>query len=149
MNVPIREYDQVLFEEHVEHSTSLHTFVKGRQTCHVGPLARYNLNYDKFPDLVKNLAKEVGLGPKCRNPFKSIIVRALETVFAVDEAVQIIEKYEEPDSPSVPTMLLAFGTESRWNQLMAFWTAVAFANATAPFGPTTRTSQPTSGSATP
>src|SRR3989338_361606 len=29
MNVPIREYDKVLFEEHVEHSTSLHTFVKG------------------------------------------------------------------------------------------------------------------------
>ena len=101
INNPIREYDNVLMEKHVEHSTSLHTFVKGRQACHVGPLARYNLNYDKLPFIVTDLAKAVGLDPQCRNPFKSIIVRALETVFAFDEAISIIEKYEEPDFPSV------------------------------------------------
>ncbi|MDP2653742.1 MAG: nickel-dependent hydrogenase large subunit [Candidatus Omnitrophota bacterium] len=97
----ICEYDRVLVEEHVEHSTSLQTFVKERENCLVGPLARYSLNFDKLPPVVTDLAKQVGVGPDCRNPFKSIVVRCLETVFAIDEAVRIIENYEEPDRPAM------------------------------------------------
>jgi coenzyme F420-reducing hydrogenase alpha subunit len=33
------------------------------------------------------------------NPFKSIIVRMVETVFACDEAIRIIEQYEMPEKP--------------------------------------------------
>jgi len=44
MDILVREYDHYLLEEHVEHSTALHTRVKGRETAHVGPMARYNLN---------------------------------------------------------------------------------------------------------
>jgi coenzyme F420-reducing hydrogenase alpha subunit len=37
-----------------------------------------------------------------RNPFRSIVVRALETLFAVHEARRIIDAYVEPDASSVP-----------------------------------------------
>jgi coenzyme F420-reducing hydrogenase alpha subunit len=37
----------------------------------------------------------------CRNPFKSIVVRAVETVYACDEALRIIEGYERPQAPAV------------------------------------------------
>ena len=35
-----------------------------------------------------------GLGAVCRNPFRSIIVRAVELVYACDEAVRLIEAYD-------------------------------------------------------
>ena len=101
MDIPIREYDDNLIEEHVEHSTALHTNVKGRSFCQVGPLARYNNNFNQLLPISKDAAKKAGLGPTCRNPFKSIIVRCVETVFAFEEAVKIVDEYEEPDAPAV------------------------------------------------
>jgi sulfhydrogenase subunit alpha len=41
------------------------------------------------------------LGPVCRNPFKSIVVRAVETVHACDEALRIIDRYEPPEKPAL------------------------------------------------
>ena len=102
MDVPINEYDSVLIEEHVEHSTALHTYMSGGGVCHVGPLARYSLNYDQLSPLAKQAAKEAGLGETCRNPFQSIIVRGVETVFACEEAIRLVESYEEPDRPYEP-----------------------------------------------
>ncbi len=101
LDIPIREYDNHLVESHVEHSTSLHTNVKGRGTAHVGPLARFNLNFEQLPELAKNVSQEIGLGRHCNNPFKSIMIRAVEVVAAFDESIKIIEDYEEPDRPSV------------------------------------------------
>ena len=101
INAPIREYDDHLIEEQVEHSTSLHTRVKGRDTCHVGPLARYSLNYEQLTPLAKSLAGELKLGKACRNPFKSIIVRGVEMVYAFDDAIRVVEEYEQPSQPRV------------------------------------------------
>ena len=46
-------------------------------------------------------AKEAGLDPSERNPFRSIVVRCVELVYATDEALRLIAEYEEPDAPSV------------------------------------------------
>jgi coenzyme F420-reducing hydrogenase alpha subunit len=101
INTPIRGYDDYLTEEHVAHSTALHTIVKGRDACHVGPMARYSLNFDKLSPLAQEAARAAGLGTECRNPFQSIIVRSVETVYAFDEALRIIESYQMPDQPAV------------------------------------------------
>ncbi len=42
-----------------------------------------------------------GLGPVCSNPFRSIIVRAVEIVYAFEEALRIIAEYEPPRAASV------------------------------------------------
>jgi coenzyme F420-reducing hydrogenase alpha subunit len=99
IDVPICAYDDVLIEEHVPHSTALHSYVKGRGPCHVGPLARYSMNFDQLTSLAKEAAREAGLAETCYNPFKSIIVRGVEVVFAFEEALRIIDEYEEPDHP--------------------------------------------------
>jgi len=99
MDIPISEYDRHLVETQVPHSTALHTHVKQRHTCKVGPLARVNLNFHQLTPIAKETAQEVGLSPECRNPFKSILARLVEVVYAFDEARQIIENYEEPDQP--------------------------------------------------
>ncbi len=76
--------------------------LKGRGAYFVGPLARYNLNFDRLTPLAREVAREAGLGPVCRNPFQSIIVRAVELLYAVEEALAIIEAYEKPERPAVP-----------------------------------------------
>ncbi|MBK9749381.1 MAG: Ni/Fe hydrogenase subunit alpha [Chloroflexi bacterium] len=101
LNIDIEDYEKYFIEEHVAHSNALHSVLKGRGQYHVGPLARYNLNYDQLTPLAKQAAQAGGLGRICTNPFQTIIVRAVETVYACDHAIELIEQYEPPPRPSV------------------------------------------------
>jgi sulfhydrogenase subunit alpha len=101
IDCPISQYDVNLIEEHVPHSTALQTTVKGRGSAHLGPLARFNLNSDRLSPAAKQAARETGLNGQCRNPFKSIIVRSIEVVFAFEEALRIIDAYDEPEKPAM------------------------------------------------
>src|SRR5262245_14358717 len=44
---------------------------------------------------------QAGLGPVCRNPFQSILVRSVEILYACDEALRLIASYEPPEPPAV------------------------------------------------
>jgi len=101
IDIPVEEYDQHFKETHVEHSTALQSHIVGRGPYFVGPLARYSLNFDKLTPTAQQAAREAGLGKTCTNPFRSIIVRAVETVYAVEEALRIIGSYEQPDKPFI------------------------------------------------
>jgi sulfhydrogenase subunit alpha len=101
IDIPVNDFLNVFEEQQVKHSTSLHTKVKERGAYHVGPLARYNLNFDKLTPIAQKAALDSGLGTTCKNPFKSIIVRAVELVFACEEALRIIDNYEMPDQPYI------------------------------------------------
>ena len=90
------------FEEHqVPHSTALHSRLRERGSYLVGPLARYALNHERLSPLAREAAAEAGLQGVCRNPFRSIVVRAVEILYAFDEALRIIAGYEEPEAPAV------------------------------------------------
>jgi coenzyme F420-reducing hydrogenase alpha subunit len=101
LDIAVEDYDQHFTEEHVEHSSALHSVLKGFGPYFVGPLARYNLNFDRLPPSVQQAAREAGLGPVCRNPFQSIVVRSLEILYACEEALRIIEECEELEKPAV------------------------------------------------
>jgi sulfhydrogenase subunit alpha len=101
LDVPVREYENHFLEEHAPHSTALQSVIRERGEYFVGPLARYNLNFDKLSPSAKKAAESAGLEPECRNPFQSIIVRAVEIVYACDEALRIIDEYEMPEKPAV------------------------------------------------
>ncbi len=101
LDIAVRDYDQHFIEEHVAHSNALHSAHKERGAYFVGPQARYSLNFDKLSPLAQEAARSAGLGPVCRNPFQSIIVRGVELVYACDEALRIIENIERPDKPAV------------------------------------------------
>ncbi len=96
IDIAIAGYETEFEERHVAHSTALHSVLRRRGAYHVGPLARYALNFDRLPAHIQELALEAGLGPVCRNPFKSIAVRAIEIAYACDEALRIIAEYEPP-----------------------------------------------------
>ena len=103
LDIDASGYDAEFEEIHVAHSTALQSRKRvGGGTYMVGPLARYSLNFDRLSPLARDAARAAGRGPVCTNPYKSIIVRAVEVVYACDEALRIIEAYEEPDRSFVP-----------------------------------------------
>ncbi len=88
-------------EFHVERSTALHARLLERGDYLVGPLARYSLHADKLTPVAADAAKAAGLGPTCHNPFRSIVVRAVEVVHAFDAAIAMIDGYAQPDRPAI------------------------------------------------
>jgi coenzyme F420-reducing hydrogenase alpha subunit len=98
---PVSQFGEHVRETQVPHSTALHATLDGHRHL-TGPLARYTLNYDRLSPLAREAAGAAGLGSQCRNPFRSIIVRAVEVVYAVEEALRIIENYQRPARPFVP-----------------------------------------------
>jgi coenzyme F420-reducing hydrogenase alpha subunit len=102
LDIPVAEYEDHFVEEHVPHSNALHSVLRGRGGYHVGPLARYNLNSDRLAAVSREAAREAGLGTFCRNPFRSIVVRAVETVYACEEALRLVDAYAPPDTAAVP-----------------------------------------------
>lgn len=95
MDIPVSAFEDHFAEEHVAHSNALHGVMRGSDVPYlVGPLARYALNHDQLSPLAKEAARDAGLPPVVRNPFMSLIVRAVEVVYACDEAVRLAEAYE-------------------------------------------------------
>jgi coenzyme F420-reducing hydrogenase alpha subunit len=101
LNIDVSEYENHFVEEHVAHSNALQSVMIGGGAYFLGPLARYNLNFDRLSPMAQEAASAAGIGPSCHNPFKSIVVRGVETLYACDEALRIIDAYEPPDAPAV------------------------------------------------
>jgi len=102
LDIGARDYEAHFEERHVAHSTALQSAIRGRGAYLVGPLARYSLNFERLSPLAQEAARAAGLGETCTNPYKSIVVRAIETLYACDEALRLIEGYREPERPAVP-----------------------------------------------
>ncbi|OEJ65057.1 Ni/Fe hydrogenase subunit alpha [Magnetovibrio blakemorei] len=101
LDIGVSEFPDHFVEEHVAHSNALHGKTKTGEAYLVGPLARYNNNFDQLSKLAKATAKDAGLGKICINPFQSIIVRMVETLYAFEESLRIALAYEEPDASCV------------------------------------------------
>ncbi|MDJ0921902.1 MAG: Ni/Fe hydrogenase subunit alpha [Henriciella sp.] len=105
LDIDVADYEAHFEEEHRANSTALYAHLKGQGTYFVGPMARFNLNRKTLGPLVNECASEVGLSEGCNNPFKSILIRAIEVLYAFDEALRLIADYQEPDAPYIQVPL--------------------------------------------
>ena len=101
LDIGPEEFEHRVVEDHVEHSTALHARLVERGEYLLGPLARFALNAHELSPVALDAAAEAGLSADERNPFRSIVVRAVEVLYACDEALSIIGRYREPDRPAV------------------------------------------------
>jgi len=101
LDIDVAEYEEYFAEQHVKYSNALQSQIRKRGAYLVGPLARFNLNFEKLPDAARRTAAYCQLKPPVLNPFRSIVVRAIELVFACEEALRIIREYEPPAAPRV------------------------------------------------
>ncbi|WP_060177375.1 Ni/Fe hydrogenase subunit alpha [Streptomyces sp. IMTB 1903] len=111
---PLRDFCDHVSESQVRHSSALHSRLDGRRHL-TGSLARWAISGHLLSPLALEAAREAGLGTPpawsgtsgnaagavCRNPFRSILVRAVEVLYAVEEALRIIDVYERPAHPFV------------------------------------------------
>ncbi|MFJ2720181.1 Ni/Fe hydrogenase subunit alpha [Streptomyces sp. NPDC087437] len=102
---PLSDFEQHVQEGQVPHSTALTATLDGRRHL-TGPLARYAINGRWLYPVAAEAARDAGLGDPltgaiCDNPFRSIVVRAVEVVQAVEEALRIIDGYERPARPAI------------------------------------------------
>ena len=98
---PPEEFSAHVREHQVPHSTALQATLDGSRYL-TGPLARYTLNSDRLSPSARQLAAEIGLGTTCRNPFRSILVRAVEVAYACEEAIRLLADFETPSRAWVP-----------------------------------------------
>ncbi|GAA3277086.1 nickel-dependent hydrogenase large subunit [Dactylosporangium vinaceum] len=98
----VGDFESHIVETQAPHSTALHAALAGAGRYLTGPLARYALNHTALSSVARGAAEAAGLHGRCDNPFRSIIVRAVELVYAVDEALRIIDAYEPPTPAGVP-----------------------------------------------
>jgi sulfhydrogenase subunit alpha len=96
LDIPVRGYDDVFEETHVERSTALHSSRRGAGAYVCGPIARFNLNFDRLSPLAQEAAAAAGIEPPCLNPYKSLLIRGVEVVHAFDTAARIVEAYKPP-----------------------------------------------------
>ncbi len=103
LKIPVARYEEEFHEVQVPHSHALHSVRRDGGSYLVGPLSRYALNRDRLGPRADAIVREVGLEPVVRNPFRSVIVRAVESVEACDQALKIIDQYRPPAQPYVET----------------------------------------------
>lgn len=107
LEIGLDEFLDHFAEDHVAHSNALRgrmgkgSAEYGGEAYYVGPIARYNNNYSQLSALAKRTAKAAGLGTKVTNPFKSILVRMIETLYACEEALRIAKAYDKPDQSCI------------------------------------------------
>jgi coenzyme F420-reducing hydrogenase alpha subunit len=103
VDIPVQEFDAHFVEEQVPYSTALHARRVGRGPYLCGPMARFNLHFEKLDPSAQALVRKVGLEVPCRNPFRLLLVRLVEVYQAFTEAIRLIEGYTEPPVPHVET----------------------------------------------
>jgi sulfhydrogenase subunit alpha len=94
------EFDALFEESQVPYSNALHSKIKARGAYFVGPLARMNLNFDRLGTEVQSVARDTRIAWPNSNPYTSIVARALEVLYAIEEAIRIIDTYEPPFAPA-------------------------------------------------
>ncbi len=105
LDIAVREWDAHFEEEQVPYSTALQARRVGAGAYLCGPLARFNLNFDRLEPEVQVLARKAGLSVPCLNPFRALLVRLVEVLQAFTDAIRLIESYVPPtvahvDSPA-------------------------------------------------
>ncbi len=102
LHFSVEEYDQHLMEFQVPHSTALHSRRRTAENAaplQLGPLARLRLNHDRLTPQARQAADAAGVRPDENNPFRSLLARAVEVVFACEEALRILDDYRMPKVP--------------------------------------------------
>ncbi|MBI2876322.1 MAG: Ni/Fe hydrogenase subunit alpha [Candidatus Tectomicrobia bacterium] len=90
LRIPLREYRQHVKERQVPDSNMLHSYIEGRGSFLVGPLARVNLNFGLLSPAAQRAARESGVTFPSFNPFVSVVARAVELIHAIDECLELV-----------------------------------------------------------
>ncbi len=110
-DIPVADYENAYLEEHVRHSNALHSRTNQGTPYLVGPTARLNLNHAQMHPAAQKALKESKIKLPIKNPYKSLIARAVELVHFFAEALELTKAYQ-PEGPSHAPLSLKAGRGS-------------------------------------
>ncbi len=94
------EFEAYFKEYEVPYSSAKRCRYKGK-TYMVGPLARFNNAFDKLSPTARELSHRLGIEPPLLNPYKSLLVRMVEMVNALERALEVVKTYRKPSLSKV------------------------------------------------
>ena len=103
----VNEYDQHFREFHAPQSTALHSTTLDGRPILLGPLSRINLNFDRLPKHIQEMANATGVQFPSNNMFHSIIARAIDGYWALERSLELCKAYEYTETPSAPEKVCA------------------------------------------
>ncbi len=104
----VSEYENGYIEQHVQRSNALHSQTVDGKTYLVGPLSRLALNHEQLLPAAQKALKDARIKLPIRNPYKSLIARAVELVQFFEEAIQLVDAYD-PQGPAHVELQLKAG----------------------------------------
>jgi coenzyme F420-reducing hydrogenase alpha subunit len=96
-DVALDDWDDAMEEHHVAHSNALQARLTDGTPYLCGPMARLHHHAERLHPTAAEVMREVGLPRTVLNPYRSIVVRAVEMVHAFAEALDLVDAYEVPD----------------------------------------------------
>ncbi len=100
LQISANEFEQHFTEHQVAYSNALHCTFQGSSYL-VGPMARLNLNHDHLTPLARQVVADSRIALPLRNPFHGIIARSVEILYALEESLRLIERYEPPPASAL------------------------------------------------
>ncbi|MCJ7630653.1 MAG: Ni/Fe hydrogenase subunit alpha [Longimicrobiales bacterium] len=105
--VPVEDFEKIFQERQVPQSPALHCRLPDGTPYLTGPMARLNLFPDKLNPVAQASLERSGMRLPVLNPYRSIVVRAVELVHAFAEALDLIRGYRGAEPPYLEAPLRA------------------------------------------
>jgi coenzyme F420-reducing hydrogenase alpha subunit len=103
LDLALGDWEAAFHEDHVPWSNALQARTHAGETYALGPSSRVTLAAEQLHPAAREALASTGLADQIRrNPFRSIVARAVELVHATAEALDIVDAYVPPDAPAVP-----------------------------------------------
>lgn len=102
LDVPVTGFASAFTESQVPHSTALHCRRSDGGTYLVGPLARVVLNAEHLTPGAAAALETLRPRLPAFDPAAGVLARAVEVLYACEEALRIAREYEPPASPAAP-----------------------------------------------
>ncbi|HTF34583.1 MAG TPA: nickel-dependent hydrogenase large subunit [Myxococcota bacterium] len=100
LDIEAAEFATAFSEHQVPHSTALHCRRIGGGRYLVGPLARLLQNSDRLSPSALAARESVAARLSSTDPYASVFARAIEVIYAFDEALRVIREFEPPPRPA-------------------------------------------------
>jgi coenzyme F420-reducing hydrogenase alpha subunit len=107
--LPVQDFEIGYMEEHVRHSNALHGKTKDGGHYLVGPLARLFHNHEQLLPAAQKAIETNRVALPIKNPYKSLLARAIELVQFYEEAISLVKAYA-PVGPAHMQLLLKPGS---------------------------------------
>ena len=101
LGFPLQDFEAFIMRPRPVRAEAARAVLRGAKAALTGPLARNALTHQRLHPFARSAARGAGLDADERNPHRVVLIRAVELIHALEEALALIEHYEPPNRAHV------------------------------------------------